>query len=336
MDSLTHIAIGACIGDLAAGRRLGKKAMVLGAIAQSLPDIDFVASSWLPVHSDLLAHRGFTHSLLFAELATALLALICERIFRKSGISLVKWAFFWIINLLIHLFLDCFNVYGTGLFEPFSHYRVSFNTLYVLDPLFSIWPVIALVVLVVLSRDSRRRTRTAHAALLISACYLLYSCVNKIMVTRQVRVAFEKQHIAAGRFFTTPTSLNNLLWYVVAENDTGYNIGYRSLLDRPDTIAFHSVARNAGLLRRATDSAELNDLLRFSQGYYTVELRHDTVVFNDLRFGELASWRGEPQGFMCYYYLQCPGANNMIVQRGRMARWNREMLGAFISRIKGR
>ena len=62
MDSLTHIVLGASIGEAIAGKRLGKKALVIGAIANSFPDIDIVASFWLPLTKDLLAHRGFTHS----------------------------------------------------------------------------------------------------------------------------------------------------------------------------------------------------------------------------------------------------------------------------------
>jgi inner membrane protein len=62
MDSLTHIALGACMGEAFAGKQLGKKAMLWGALAQSVPDIDFVASFWMNTSSNLLAHRGFTHS----------------------------------------------------------------------------------------------------------------------------------------------------------------------------------------------------------------------------------------------------------------------------------
>ncbi len=54
MDSITHIVLGATIGELVAGRRLGKQAMLLGAIAQSLPDIDFVASFWSDTAHDVL------------------------------------------------------------------------------------------------------------------------------------------------------------------------------------------------------------------------------------------------------------------------------------------
>lgn len=44
MDSITHIAIGACMGEVFAGKQLGKQALLWGVLAQSIPDIDFIAS----------------------------------------------------------------------------------------------------------------------------------------------------------------------------------------------------------------------------------------------------------------------------------------------------
>src|ERR1700712_373274 len=123
MDSITHIVLGATIGDALLGRRMGKKAMLLGAVAQSLPDIDFVASSWLDTSHDVAAHRGITHSLLFVVVVGMLLAWVAERRWRSVGrggeglgvgagpigtagvgISLRRWAFFFILQLGIHLF----------------------------------------------------------------------------------------------------------------------------------------------------------------------------------------------------------------------------------------
>ena len=58
MDSITHIALGACIGEAFFEKGFGKKAMLWGALAQSIPDIDFVASFWMSTADDLLAHNG--------------------------------------------------------------------------------------------------------------------------------------------------------------------------------------------------------------------------------------------------------------------------------------
>ena len=91
MDSITHIALGACIGELFVGRKVGRKALLWGAIAQSFPDIDFVTAFWMPITDELLAHRGFTHSLLFAALLTPILAMLAERWHRPHNISFLKW-----------------------------------------------------------------------------------------------------------------------------------------------------------------------------------------------------------------------------------------------------
>src|SRR5450631_3083593 len=171
MDSITHIVLGAVIGESIAGRKLGKKAMLLGALAQSLPDIDFLASFWMDTSHDVLAHRGFTHSFLFVALAAPLLGYGAWRMWRGRGprsgrdatsggaadgagemgdpargnLSLGGWTFFFGLQLFVHIFLDAFNAYGTGWFEPFSHYRVSFQVLFVADPFYSVWLAISFI-----------------------------------------------------------------------------------------------------------------------------------------------------------------------------------------------
>ncbi len=105
MDSLTHIALGACMGEAFAGKQLGNKAMLWGALAQSIPDIDFVASFWMNNSSNLLAHRGFTHSFLFCAIITPLFALLAEYFHRPHNISLKKMdAFFCICNFYSYFF----------------------------------------------------------------------------------------------------------------------------------------------------------------------------------------------------------------------------------------
>jgi inner membrane protein len=46
MDSLTQIVLGAAVGELVLGKKLGNKAILLGAVAGTLPDLDVVTSFW--------------------------------------------------------------------------------------------------------------------------------------------------------------------------------------------------------------------------------------------------------------------------------------------------
>ena len=335
MDTLTHIVLGACIGEAIAGKQLGKKALLLGAIAQNIPDIDFVASFWLPAAADALAHRGFTHSFLFVALVSPLLAWLSVLVFSKQGMGFRKWLFFWGIQVFIHVFIDAFNAYGTGWFVPFSHYRVSFNTMYVADPLFSIWPAIALLVLLALKTGKNKRIKIALTALGLSSLYLLLGIIFKLSIGRVVETSLQNKQTGYNSYFTTPTPLNNLLWYVVAQNDSGYYIGYRSVFDRGKGINFHYVSRNGSLLKPYGTRADVKQLLQFSAGYYTLGMKQDTLLFNDLRFGEIAGWPEPGADFVFHYYLQYPDDNKLLVQRGRFAKWDSRVLGAFLRRIGG-
>ena len=89
MDSITHIAIGACVGEAFFEKGFGKKAMLWGALAQRIPDIDFISSIWMNTSEDLLAHRGFTHSILFALLIVPVFAMTADRIHRPHNICLL-------------------------------------------------------------------------------------------------------------------------------------------------------------------------------------------------------------------------------------------------------
>jgi len=335
MDSLTHIVLGASLGEVLAGKRLGKKALIIGAIANSFPDIDFVAGFWMPLSKELLAHRGFSHSLLFLFLVSPLLGYVCLRLFRNSDMSWQRWTTFWLLQMFVHIFIDAFNTYGTAWFEPFSHYRVSFNSMFVADPLFSIWPAIAAIALAVMSIASKRRIAVASTAIVLSAAYLTWGLVNKASVDSTAKKQLQSSGISTHQYFSTPTPLNNLLWYIVAKTDSGFQIGYRSVLDSGNQISFRYTPQNAHLLQKSAYPADVSRLIRFSQGFYTASMWHDTLVFNNLRFGEINGWADTMPQCVFYYFTDIPGSNDLVVQRGRFAKWNTATFKAFATRIMG-
>jgi inner membrane protein len=151
-----------------------------------------------------------------------------------------------------------------------------------------------------------------------------------------VKKELEGQQIACRRYFTTPTPLNSWLWYIVAEDSVGYHTGYLSLFDRQRPIDFQFFPRNDTLLMPFREQEDVRALLRFAQGYYTVEKWNDTLlVFNDLRFGQMKGWEDGRAHFVFHYFLQHPGDNAVIVQRGRFAGWNVRTFRDFVRRIWG-
>ena len=78
---------------------------------------------------------------------------------------------------------------------------------------------------------------------------------------------------------------------------------------------------------------ELNKLKRFSNGYYTAEKWGDTLVFNDLRFGQMIGWQDPKQNFVFHYFLRHDADNTLVVQRGRFKYWDKKVISHFMNRI---
>lgn len=318
MDSLTHSVIGICVGDAVAGKKMGKRAMFWGAVINNLPDIDVFTSLWMSQADSLLAHRGFTHSILFAVVMTPLVAEILFRSYRRTGITRKDWLLLTGSGLFTHFFIDAFTAYGTAWYEPFDHHRVSFNLLFVADFLYTLPFLVSALFLLFLHQDHPRRKRWQRLAIGLNAVYLLFCLWNKAEIDRSARKAFAEQGISVRDYFTTPTPLNNLLWYIVGKSDSGCYIGYRSVLDSGVISPLTFFPTRDSLLIPFRQKEEVTSLIRFSEGYYTLSQDGAEVEWNDLRFGQVDGWSDPYSPFVFRYRISGTGDNDLVIQRGRM------------------
>ncbi|MEX6688940.1 metal-dependent hydrolase [Danxiaibacter flavus] len=337
MDTLTHIAIGACIGEVLFSKQLGKKALIWGALAQSFPDIDFVGAFWIEPTAYFSVHRGVTHGLFAGLLAALIFSFLADRLHRPHDIPFRKFLLFFGLQILLHDLLDTCNAYGTGLLEPLLHRRVSFNLIYVADPLFSLPLAVAAITLVFVKRSAQMQKRIALGGLVPALAYLLFCVCNKLVVDNKFEKSLRSNDINYSSYFTTPTPFNSLLWYAVAKTDTGYYIGYRSILDKKDEpVKISYYPSNLSLLQSFKTSPKVNNLVRFGHGYYSVQQQNDTLVFNVLRFGQVLGWQRTNAPFTFHYYLN-EGMDDMLaVQRGRFEGWNRNTIRFFLNRMIGK
>src|SRR5437870_2624123 len=93
MDTITHTVLGACMGEAIAGKKLGKKAMLFGAIANNFHDVDVISGLWTEQAESLLAHRGITHSVIFNLALTFIAAFWFSRRSKYSDVSFRQWVF---------------------------------------------------------------------------------------------------------------------------------------------------------------------------------------------------------------------------------------------------
>jgi inner membrane protein len=336
MDSITHITLGACIGEIILGKKLGKKALLWGAFAQSLPDVDTIFSSFYSVDKSFLVHRGITHSILFALIAGVLLALLALKIHRHRNISLALFIFFFCFQLVLHDLLDTCNSYGTCLLEPFSHHRFSINLLYVADPLFTIGFIIAALFLTFKNNINPNRLKWAWVAIAYSIVYLCFAGINKAIIDHRAAIAFSKQKINPESYFSIPAPLTNMLWYVVAAADSGYYTAYSSVWDDTGrSIVYEKHLKNVVLLNHLANTALINNLKAFSENDYIVSQSGNDVYFNILRFEQIQGWAKPNAPFVFSYSLTTTTNDGLFLQKRRMQDLNLSNLKYYFKRIAG-
>ncbi|MDR1553384.1 MAG: metal-dependent hydrolase [Prevotellaceae bacterium] len=284
MDTISHILIGAVAGEIVAGNKLGKKAALWGAAIASLPDLDVIAQPFLLPAQSLLFHRGPTHSILFCILIIPLVAKLLTIIHKRTKKNLIDWLKVASWCLFSHIFIDCFNSYGTAIFYPFSKFRVAFDCIGIVD-LFLIFPfVIALLCFIFVKRGTKLRKVIASLAMLLSVTYLGFTVVNKISLEQKIKFHLNDQTINYDRILTSPLPLTNLVWLVIVEDEDGFFSANYNLINKEINYKKY-FPKNYYLSEKFNKNAEFMRLVRFSKGFYCLTKgENGEIFFYDLRF----------------------------------------------------
>jgi inner membrane protein len=141
MDSLTQIVLGAAVAEAVLGKRVGNRAMVWGAIAGTIPDLDVLANFFLSPIDALAFHRGPSHSFLFSIIMAFALAwliqnmykLKCHKWFGVTGWSVLSLAIASGILIggnfsIATLFMVLILLSGSGLLIYKRYTRVTYDT----------------------------------------------------------------------------------------------------------------------------------------------------------------------------------------------------------------
>jgi len=285
MDSLTQVVLGAAVAEAVGGRKMGNRAPLWGAIAGTIPDLDvFLRLIYDPVNAMFL-HRGFSHSIVFAFLFSPFLAYIIYRIYNKkySIRMLLKLSFFSIIT---HPLLDMFTNFGTQLFWPFD-YRVSLNTIFVIDPLYTIPFLVFLLITLFLKKESLIRKRLNRVSLFLSCSYLLVGCLIKIYIHSKTDEKYNSLDILPDRTITVPMPLTSFYWFSLAEGEEAFYFSYESLFYSFNQKDIDTIQKNHFLLeqRGVMRNPQVLKIIKMSKNYYSVKEVGNNLLIYDLRFG---------------------------------------------------
>jgi inner membrane protein len=285
MDSLTQIVLGAAVGEAVAGRKMGAKAALWGAIGGTLPDLDVFLCLFYDPLDAALVHRGFSHSLLFAFLAGSCLAFISYKL-SKTDHAFKTWYLLWFLSIVTHPLLDIFTNYGTQFFWPFD-WRLTFNSVFVIDPLYTLPFMFLLIGALFMKRESKRRRIWNISGIIYSCVYLLWGVIIKLIVYSNTDSYFEQAEIHPKRTMVTPMPLTSFYWDLIAEDDSNYYVGYKSIFASFDPKQVEIIPKNHHLLKLVewNGNSRIEQIEHITNGFYSVDRRSDTLFIYDLRFG---------------------------------------------------
>ena len=122
---LTHPVVPFALSVFLPQGSASPRLLFAGAVCSIIPDLDVIGFGFGIRYSDMLGHRGLTHSIVFAA---ALGALVGFTLFRNVQGS--NWVIFLFLfsSTLSHTLLDMLTNGGLGvaLFAPFSNERYFF------------------------------------------------------------------------------------------------------------------------------------------------------------------------------------------------------------------
>lgn len=331
MDSLTQIVLGAAVGEAVLGKKIGNKAMLYGAIAGTIPDLDIISSFFLDTVSALKFHRGFTHSIVFSIVFSPILACLVTRYEKHKNFKDWSWLFFW--AFVTHPILDVHTTWGTQLFWPLD-IRLAFKTIFVIDPLYTLPFLFFLILAMLQNRSSGKRRFYNRMGLIISTSYLLLTFVFKGITYHKFEKALQDQKVNYIELQTRPAALNTVLWSANVNTKDHFLIGHYSIFDSKP-IRFQPYPKNHELLGNLQHHTKVKEMIAVSKGWYTITEKDGDLYYNDLRFG-LLSMEPSAENFVFQYLIDVDASGEVsFVEVPKDAIDGKKLISELWQRIKG-
>ncbi|MEO5712457.1 MAG: metal-dependent hydrolase [Luteolibacter sp.] len=303
MELITQAALGAAMGELMMGRRLGKQAMGWGALFGVLPCCDGILSLFFDTAHQLAFHHGLSHSLWFLGLLAFGLAHWLEKLWKKEKVTKAQAGGFVFAILCGHLLLECLSVEGAAVLWPFSAANVAFNSVFPLDFLLSgplvvvaIWLALLPAEVVKKSRGKKppppsKRSRLCYWGIGLSAGYLLLAVGMKFVASAGFEADLKRRGTTVLRRMEAPTMGNIFLWRSVVDRGDEFWVGYRTIFESHDTpVRWTIYPQGKAALAGVADTREIKTLARITDGWWLARTNAKGVWLGDLRHAEARNW----------------------------------------------
>lgn len=288
MDPLTQGVVGSAVVMKFSNKKHILIATILGFFSGLAPDLDiFIRSS----HDPLLAleyHRQFTHSLIFIPIG----GLICATFFyylyaRRKGIEFKQLFIYCTLGYGTHGLLDSCTSYGTQLFWPFSDTRIAWNTISIIDPVFTL-PILILIITGALKR------KKIYSYL--SLFWIIVYCSFGVIQQERARDVAINLANSRGHFNVSidvkPSFANLIVWKTIYSQNNSYfvdavKVGFHKKIYEGSKIEKLSIRKSFPWLDHKSQQAKDIERFRwFSGGYLAISKKYPNRII-DIRYSML-------------------------------------------------
>jgi inner membrane protein len=301
MDWFTHAAVGAALGEIMFGKRMGNRALGWGALFGIAPDLlDSLASPVLSTSGKLAYLCGASHSLLLVVMLSFGLRGWLVTLWMRHKVTRQQAGWFVGLVCCAHLLVDSLSVPGVQVLWPYPAGQASIHLLVHGDGLIAVPLVVALVSLAFLrtKKEQAKRRRRWWWGVGLSGGYVALAMLAKWTAATGFAADLARRGTVYERRMESPTPWNLLLWRGLVDRGDEIWVAYRTVFEWHSTpVRWTVYPRDRKAFAKVADTRDAKRVAAFSKGWWIARPNKSGVWLADLRGGELRRW-GERKGMV--------------------------------------
>ena len=286
MDTLTQIALGACIGQAIGYRKFGAKALVFGGLGGLIPDLDVFLTPFMGEHATWKYHRHFTHALWFGPVLGSMMGWGLWRYYGRQIGHLWPWMAIMVLSLFTHPLLDFCTIYGTQLLAPFSNHRFEIAAVSIIDPIYTL-PLIIMMAFVFLKKCKPYAEQMAIGALIFTTTFLIFGWYQNFRAEKIAAAQLKEQNIVYQKLESFTTIFQPFLRRIVVTENERVRVGFVSTFN-PQKI-YWTCRKNIDdkIIKAilATNDAQVFQWFTGDRVSFATGKNQNEYLLTDLRYG---------------------------------------------------
>lgn len=286
MDPLSQATIGAVAAQSTVTRQDLARLGLIGALAGMAPDLDVLIQSSTDPLLQLEYHRQFTHSLVFIPIGAIVCAVAFWPFVRRHMSFKAVW-FTALVGYATHGLLDACTTYGTLLLWPFSDARIAWNTISVVDPLFTL-PLLGFAI----TAAVRKSQLIGRLGMAWVAFYLSIGVIQEERALAAGEALAAQRGHAPAIVSAKPSFGNLLLWKTVYEYGDQFWVdavragGSVTIIEGEHVERLNLTAAFPWLDAKSQQARDVERFRWFSNDYLAID-RDDPSLIVDMRYSHL-------------------------------------------------